>query len=994
MAESSLAPGRRVAFGDCQLDVASHRLWKGGREVPLRPKSWDVLRFLVEHPGRLVTKEALHREVWPDTVVSDDTLTKSISELRQALGDDPRAPRFIETVHGLGFRFVADVHGPASKVAQTIEPSRAPVPGRTQEPTFVGRQRELDLLHECFRQAAQGTRQIVFVTGEAGIGKTALTQEFLRSPALAAGDGLVLHGQCIQQHGQREAYMPVLEALERVLASPAGAWLVPLFRRIAPCWHVQIPWLLSEAEPQGFQGSMLSAPPQRMLREISAFLETVAARSTVVLVLEDLHWSDHATTDLVSFLAERPDRARLLIIGTYRPAEASTQDHPIRQVKQTLRAHRRCVELSLDYLSLASVREYLGRRFGEPAPDLAPLVHRRTDGNPLFVVAIVEELIRSGRLVQTDGIWAVDATAGTVDLAVPDDLVEMFTAQFQRLAAEEREILEAGSVVGMGFAARAVARALGRDVDGVEAVTERLVRSRLFLNAASLPDAAAHYEFSHALHHQVIYEQIPGGRCRRLHQRVGEAVESASGDGLGEVAPELSVHFERSGDHARAIKYLGLCVVRAQQRFAYREAVAYGTNALALLDSLPASVERDQRELELRLLLGGALNLTRGYVSPEVKENYDRARALCEKVGAARQLFEIVHAAWYRHLAGADQGETRRVVEELAGIAERLGAGFHWRAALARGRTDLWSGRFGTAVPVLLGCVDEVERLPAEARVDAYGVDPALAAFAQCGFGLWFIGQPDRARAFEGRGMDIAEQLGRPFELASALCHAAFVELVCGGLETAASLAARAHTLSAENDLAYFLAISRAILGAVAAERGDVVGGLDQILAGLAGLREAGGTLLADIQLAWAAAAYGRAGRWGEGIRAADEGIALPEGALGRLFAAELWRVKGELILGKARAGTRAGRALDPRTVTATRRCYEHALGIARAQEARSLELRAAMSLARLPGPPDETRTARGLLRALYASFTEGFDTRDLVDAKTLLDDPARAPRK
>src|SRR5262249_40452232 len=155
----------------------------------------------------------------------------------------------------------------------------APVTSATEDdvdPTFVGRQRELDQLRECFRQAAQGTRQFVFVTGEAGIGKTTLTEELLRSPDLRAADVLVLRGQCVQQHGQREAYMPVLEALERVLAAPAGAPLVPLFRRVAPCWYVQIPWLLSAEEPQGFQGAMLNAPPQRMLREIGAFLETVA----------------------------------------------------------------------------------------------------------------------------------------------------------------------------------------------------------------------------------------------------------------------------------------------------------------------------------------------------------------------------------------------------------------------------------------------------------------------------------------------------------------------------------------------------------------------------------------------------------------------------------------------------------------------------------------------------------------------------------------------
>src|SRR5262249_38747601 len=246
----------------------------------------------------------------------------------------------------------------------------------------------------------------------------------------------------------------------------------------------------------------MSAPPQRMLREIGAFLESAAARTTVVLVLEDLHWSDHATADLVSFLAERRDPARLLVIGTYRPAEASTQDHPIREVKRTLRSHRRCVELALDYLSAASVREYLARRFGDEVVDLATLIHARTDGNPLFVVAIVEELVRRGQLVDTGSGWAVGGERAREDVAVPEDLLEMFTAQFNHLGADERAVLEAASVAGVSSMPWTVARAIGRDADEVEGVAQRLVRSNLFLNVAPRAEdrgAALHYQFPHPL---------------------------------------------------------------------------------------------------------------------------------------------------------------------------------------------------------------------------------------------------------------------------------------------------------------------------------------------------------------------------------------------------------------------------------------------------------------------------------------------------------------
>src|SRR5262245_461304 len=392
----------QLTFDAFHMDLARHRLWQGEREIPLRPKAWDVLRYLIERPDFLVTKDALHHAIWADTAVSDDTLTKLIAELRQALGDSPRTPRIIETVHGRGFRFVAQVREASRDV------SSAPLPAGASS-AFVGRQAELAKLHEALRLTRQGTRQLVLITGESGIGKTAVTEEFLRI-AVSEEPGLcVLRGQCIQQYGQREPYMPVLDALERLLGSPLGPTLIPLFRRFAPCWYVQIPWLLAEGEPPGFQGAMMAAAPQRMLREIGAFLDAMATHATVILVLEDLHWSDHATTDLLSFLAERRDPARVLTIGTFRPADASAQEHPIRQVRQVLRARGRATDLALPYLSAADFAEYFRHRFGGGVEGLAPLVHERTDGNPLFAVAIVQELMRRGRLKSLGAGWVLDA---------------------------------------------------------------------------------------------------------------------------------------------------------------------------------------------------------------------------------------------------------------------------------------------------------------------------------------------------------------------------------------------------------------------------------------------------------------------------------------------------------------------------------------------------------------------------------------------------------
>ena len=987
----SLAPRGRFEFGAVRIDVDSHRLWRGAREIPLRPKAWGILHYLISRPGLLVTKEVLHREVWRDAVVSDDALTKSVAELRRALGDTARTPRFIETVHGLGFRFVAPVRNLGDKgegASPGVETQALSTESRRFEPgiPFVGRHPELKRLHECLRRAGQGERQLVFITGEAGIGKTTLSEEFLRSAADAGSDLHVLHGQCIQQHGQPEPYMPVLEAFERVLRSPVGPSLIPRFRRMAPSWSVQVPWLLADGEPPGFQGTMMSAPPERMLREMGAFLESMAARATVVLLLEDLHWSDNATASLLSFLAERRDPARLLIIGTYRSVEASIQDHPIREVNQVLRAHRRCVHLALDCLSASEVREYLNGRFGNQVHELAPIIHRRTDGNPLFVVGIVEELIRRGQLAPTDGGWVVTAAAGHVDLAVPQDLIEMVTLQFQRLSPHERSILEAAAVIGLSFAPWMVVRVLGRDAEDVETVLQRLARSRLFLSVASRAEdvgSGKRYDFLHALHHQVIYEHLADERRRRLHQSIGEALEGSAGDRLAELAAELSTHFERSGDHLRAARYFGTCATRAQQRLAPHEAIACAEHALGLLERLPETPQRRRCELELRLVLGVSLNVTRGYTSPEVRDNYERARALCEDVGEARQLFEIVHAVWYAQMVRSDLEGAQASADELARIADQQNATeFRLRAELAQGRIQFWKGNFRAAAQAHSRLLDYATTHPIEIRAELYGPDPLVPAYAQSSLALWFLGQPDQALVRAWRGIAYAEKDGRPLGLAVALLHSTILELLCGNAEGAANLAARTAKIVAESAVANFRAASRFFRAAAGAERGDVHGGLAEMIPALVEHRETVGPHFHGIMLGFLAAAYGHAQQWEEGLRRVDEGIDLSEASGERMYAAELWRIKGELLLGKAGPGRRAkaGRSVDE-----AQQCFHRALEIARKQEAPSLALRCAMSLTRLAGRLGGTQEACELLRSLYATFTEGFDTKDLRDAKTLL---------
>src|SRR6266571_5516433 len=440
-----------------RLDIANEWVWHGEQRLQLTPKAFAVLRYLVDHPGRVVTKEELLRVIWPDTVVSEWALTTCIWEIRKALGEEARAPQYLATMHGRGYRFIAPV-----TTAQPVQRSRFNVQGSTSEPapstqhpapSVVGREADLRHLHRWLEKALAGERQLVFVTGEPGIGKTTLVEAFLQSlasrvPRLAAeqvqspkskvqsrkgmpgatvtGQGTeptpnpqsltpglwIGRGQCIEHYGAGEAYLPVLEALGRLCREPGGRRLIELLSQHAPSWLVQMPALLSAAELETLQRKVAGATRERMLRKLAEAMEVLTVERPLVLWLEDLHWSDYSTLDWLAFVARRREPARLLVIGTYRPVEVIAREHPLKGVKQELQLHGHCEELPLTPLSEAAEAKYLAVRFAggvttgsalwssdtaagrSPLQRLAQIVHQRTEGNPLFMVTVVADLVR------------------------------------------------------------------------------------------------------------------------------------------------------------------------------------------------------------------------------------------------------------------------------------------------------------------------------------------------------------------------------------------------------------------------------------------------------------------------------------------------------------------------------------------------------------------------------------------------------------------------
>ncbi len=635
-----------LTFGPYQLDMGTGQLKRGKQEVRLTGKAAALLRVLVERAGQVVSKEELFATVWSETVVSDNALTSCIKELRQALRDNAKSPRYIETIHRRGFQFIAPVTAAAvaAPSAMVQEPSTKAASPSQPSPlitSFVGRESELARLQQWVEKALDGQRQLVFVTGEPGIGKTTLVEMFLGQ--VAGEEKLWIgRGQCVEHYGTGEAYLPVLEALGRLCRKAEGQDMIALLRHEAPTWLAQMPALVSPAELEELQRRTAGVTRERMLRELAEALEALTAERTLILWLEDLHWSDYSTLDLLSVLARRQERARLLILGTYRPVEVLTRDHPLKGVKHELQLHGQCEELALDFLSEASVADYLAARFsggtqrGALLQRVAHLIHQRTDGNALFMVNVANELAVRGVMTQEEH-GERHGNLDALSIEAPANLRQMIEQQISRVTADERHVLEAASVVGADFSAAAVAAGVEQTAEGVEAQCEGLVRRGQFLVArgtSEWPDGtvAGRYGFAHALYQEVVYEQLSASRRVRLHRQIGERVEQGYGEHVREMAAELAMHFEQGRDYERAVQYLQQAGENAIRRSANREAISLLTKGLDLLTLLPDTPERARQKLLLQTALTVPLVMTQGYAAPEVEKVYTRARALCQQV--------------------------------------------------------------------------------------------------------------------------------------------------------------------------------------------------------------------------------------------------------------------------------------------------------------------------------------------------------------------------
>jgi DNA-binding winged helix-turn-helix (wHTH) protein/tetratricopeptide (TPR) repeat protein len=584
-------------FASFRLDTVNHSLWRGEERLSLSPKAFDVLRYLVEHADRVVPQDEILEALWPETYVNPEVIKKYILGIRKILGDQTNQPSFVATFPRRGYQFIASVREEIPSTISDVAPNKIK--------TIVGRESARAKLEDLFHKTLQGQRQIVFITGEAGIGKTTLVDAFHLSAALNT-DIRIARGQCVEGYGGKEAYYPILDALGQLLRDTDGAPIVQVISKRAPSWLVQFPSLVKAERREALQKEIIGTTRERMLREICDALETISGEYPLVLCLEDLHWVDPSTLDFISALARGRGPAKLLLLGTYRPADVIISQSPLKALKQDLLIHNQCHEIALERLEETDVAEYLTVEFANKdfRGDLANLIYRHSGGNALFMVTVVRDMVKKELIAQVDGNWHLTTNLESVALNVPVTLQQLIEVQFEQLNEVEQNILRSASVAGDHFSVWAITPALEVEPDNIEAVCERLAERQQFIKPAGIHELrtgefSAHYEFRHSLYREVLYRRLSEVNRSKLHHVLGQRLETLCVPCEPELVAELALHFEEARDYERAIRYLMLTAENAAGRFAYRDSIDILQHGLKLVAKVGST---GRTELEIRLL--------------------------------------------------------------------------------------------------------------------------------------------------------------------------------------------------------------------------------------------------------------------------------------------------------------------------------------------------------------------------------------------------------
>jgi len=970
-----------IHFAPFRLHLRQARLLKGDSPVALRPKTFAVLVYLARHRGELVTKRDLLDAVWKDIAVTDDMPRISVRELRRALGDDARAPRFIETVRGQGYRFIGVEQGVGSETDPT---------GSPDEEAFapVGREVELGVLSSLAAAATRGRRRMALVTGEAGIGKTTFVDAALDAMAPRPDNPtLIGRGQCIEQRGEAEPYHPLLEVVADWCRGPLRETVTEALRTFAPTWARELPWLV-----QGTSGEAAGGLPvvngERARREFCALIEGLARATTVVLVLEDLHWSDESTLDLLRVLAQRREPARLLLLGTAQSADSLSADHPLARLKEDLVRKELCCALPLERFDKELVERFLTQRFRNDAIAhlLAPIVHAQTDGNPFFVRAVSDYLVDEKFVKEIGGDWKLGVDADSLGrrrgerwLKIPGSIQHMVEVEIERLGSRDRAMLEAASLTGVEFSAQLVAAASGADLEEVEEVCDALARrGRLIRTSgeAAWPDSSvgARYVFLQTVYREVLQQRVSPARRRRLHEALAARLESGFPENTEEIAGQMAIHSEGSGALDRAVHWLEHAAEVAARCSARHEIERLLSRALELVRMTPESAVREERELRLQLALAPALATEYGLGSPKLRQVCLEARDLSKRAGHEAQGGP---AQLGLHLHDIARGELVTAVaraRQWLDVAENDSPGSAPDVRLALGMPLYFLGELSEARDHLthaVACFD-----PSEPRGPSpfYGGGPVDAS-CYLAWTLWKLGYPDEAMKRMEAAMQLARRLGHANGMACALISGAWLRHYERDVKGALAMSESAMELSQEKGLRVWREAAGIVHGWALVDAGRFDEGLAQMQHQFRTAQTFGQHIVARYAAARFAEATARSGNITGALAQVkpllNGGAATQE----RVYQSHLHRLHGNLLVWLGGRDDDAERAFEAAAVEAV------------GQQARTLELQAVIDLARLWQGAGRNQEAQARLAPVLAAFPVNLETHDLRDARDLLRD-------
>jgi len=893
-----------ITFGPFRFDTTQNSLWQDGELLNVAPKALAVLAKLIEHAGQPVSKDDILSAVWPDVVVSESVLTVRIRALRKVLGDSSHAPEYIETLHRYGYRFIAatepDNSMPDTAQSTTVEPvaqwPQTWPKSSESSTTFTGRALELAALQQCWQRCQRGERQLMFITGESGLGKTRLVETFLKQ--LTDSPCRLALGQCIGQTTLAEPYLPLLDALE-YLCRHTDNNVLPMqqLAHYAPNWWSQLPTPLTHNYP------LETATPrkitaERMLRELADALEVLTAQQPLVVVLEDLHWSDNATLDALNWLARRRGPAALMIIATYRPIEVILQQHPLRRLKQELSLHKLCQELALELFSLAEVVQFVKQYWPQPQTELIAWLYDYTEGHPLFLASVIDELIAQKQEQVID--------VARLSRVIPDNLNEMINMKLLHCSAEQQQLLSVASVLGVEFSARLLALMLNEPLEQVEDRCAELIQHGQFLVEAPTEEVyivenellSTRYRFRHALYHQVVYEQLSQHQCSRWHRQVVPHLQTYYGEYSQHHSTELALHCERGQLWPDTVHYLYLAGEQALHRGAHREALQFLQHAADLLERVSAEQREPLPVLELYTGLAHALMSLRGQADPAVEQVLQQAQTLSEQLGDSPQLFWVLVGMRKHYVGRGQHTAARQIAEQCLQRAQNLADPvLQMEAHYDVGNVLFWLGEINLAEQQLQHSIalhSPARFIELRAQVD---LAPVVGSHIYLGLIKWLQGHAEQALKHSTQAIELAEALDHDYGVTLACMYAAKLHHLRGDPAATLQYAERAIELAQQGGFLIWEFNSRFQQGWSWFEQGQHAKGIATMQHALQVHQDSNEVVEQPFLMGYLAAALAHMKQLDDAESLLQQALTLMHHNSEYWYAAELYRLQGELHL-------------------------------------------------------------------------------------------------